>query len=85
MRILVVPDAFKESCSAKAVAEAMIEGIIRVFPHAQIKSLPFTDGGDGALEVLNNTLGGTVVNVATVNAPERPLRRPPMADHHTAW
>ena len=86
MRILVVPDAFKESCSAKAVAEAMIEGIIRVFPHAQIKSLPFTDGGDGALEVLNNTLGGTVVNVPTVNALGAPITAAYLrVDQHTAW
>ena len=77
-------DAFKESCSAKAVAEAMIEGSL-VFP-AHKSNHPFTDGGDGALEVLNNTLGGTVVNVATVNALGAPITAAYLwVDHHTAW
>ena len=86
MRILVVPDAFKESCSAKAAAAAMVKGITRVFPHAQIESLPFTDGGDGALEVLKNTVGGTVVKVATVNALGAPITAAYLkVNQHTAW
>ena len=54
MQILVVPDSFKESLSAKEVAEAITKGIHSVNPGVSVKQLPFSDGGEGALDLLQN-------------------------------
>jgi glycerate kinase len=54
MQLLVVPDSFKESLSAKEVADAIARGIHSVDPEITVKQLPFSDGGEGALDLLQN-------------------------------
>jgi glycerate kinase len=58
LRILVAPNAFKESLSAMEAAEAITRGILTVLPHARITCIPIADGGDGTLEaVISGTRG----------------------------
>lgn len=52
MKLLLAPNAFKDSLSAREACEAMRRGALRVFPDARIKSLPVADGGDGTLAAL---------------------------------
>jgi len=52
MQILVVPDSFKESLSAREVAQAISNGIQSVNSEVIVKQLPFSDGGEGALDLL---------------------------------
>ena len=42
MRILIAPDSFKGSLSAKEVSNAIHEGIIAVIPNASIKKIHFS-------------------------------------------
>jgi glycerate 2-kinase len=52
LKILVAPNAFKESLSAMEAVEAISQGILRVLPDAQIIKIPIADGGDGTLEAV---------------------------------
>ncbi|MDR2669168.1 MAG: glycerate kinase [Desulfovibrio sp.] len=52
MRIVVAPDSYKGSISAFGVAEAVKEGILRVFGQAEVVMLPVADGGEGTVEAL---------------------------------
>jgi len=58
MRILIAPDKFKGSLSAKQVAENIALGIRDVIPDAQIEIAPVADGGEGTAEVICNARGG---------------------------
>lgn len=58
MKILIASDSYKGSLGTKEVAANIIRGIIRVFPEAQMKTLPIGDGGEGTVEVLTDNLGG---------------------------
>ena len=58
MRIVVAPDKFKGSMTARAAGEAMARGLKRAFTAAQIDIVPVADGGDGTAEVLVDALGG---------------------------
>ena len=58
MQLLIVPDSFKESLSATDVADAISKGIEFVDSNVVIKSIPFSDGGEGALTVLDNHAKG---------------------------
>ena len=49
-RVLIAPDKFKGSLSARRVASAVAEGIERVNPDVYIDICPVADGGDGTLE-----------------------------------
>lgn len=61
MRVVVAPDSYKGSLSAVAVAKAMEEGILSVFPAAEVKKVPIADGGEGTVEALVLATGGRVV------------------------
>ncbi|WP_267103987.1 glycerate kinase, partial [Xanthomonas sacchari] len=49
MKIVIAPDAFKESLSAAEAAAQIAAGFRSVFPEAQYVLLPFADGGEGTV------------------------------------
>lgn len=57
MRILVAPDKFKGSLSAREVAESIANGLRDVLPDARIDSVPMADGGEGTAGVIGDALG----------------------------
>lgn len=67
MRILVAPDKFKGSISASDVAQVLGEELQLLLPTAEIHQIPVADGGDGALEVLDQA-GFTRVFLLAPNA-----------------
>jgi glycerate 2-kinase len=58
MRILIAPDKFKGSLSARQVAENIALGVRDVIPDAQIEIAPVADGGEGTAEVICKARGG---------------------------
>ncbi|CAI8235460.1 MAG: Glycerate 3-kinase [Flavobacteriaceae bacterium] len=87
MQLLVVPDSFKESLSAKEVADAIARGIHSVNPEITVKQLPFSDGGEGALDLLQNLFEGELVTTSTIDAMGRSIKAPyfRFADRKAAW
>lgn len=73
MQILIVPDSFKESCSATKIAEAIERGVRKVFPRATIHCLPFSDGGEGALAILKKNCTGKLESATVHNANGKPI------------
>lgn len=72
LRILVAPDKFKGTLTAKQAAAAIAKGWHRVRPQDQFKFLPMADGGDGFGEIIGELIGAQRVAVATVDAANRP-------------
>lgn len=60
MKIVIAPDSFKESLSAKQVCESIEAGFAQVLPDAEYVHLPLADGGEGTVEVLLQGLKGEV-------------------------
>lgn len=56
MRILIAPDSFKESLSAKEVALALKSGFSKALPDAEFDLVPIGDGGEGTLDALVENL-----------------------------
>lgn len=63
MKIVLAPDSFKESLSARAAALAMERAVRRAIPDAVTVLLPIADGGEGTLETLVFATGGTMHRV----------------------
>jgi glycerate kinase len=72
MHILIAPNAFKNSLSATAAANAIRKGLEESRLPCTCTCLPIADGGDGTAELLVERLCGTTIE-ATV---EDPLGRP---------
>lgn len=52
MKIVIAPNAFKESATAIQVSKAIGDGFKNVFPNADIILVPMADGGEGTLATL---------------------------------
>ena len=60
MKIVVAPDSFKGSVSALEAANAIEQGVRRVFPEAIIEKVPMADGGEGTVQSLVDATGGHI-------------------------
>jgi len=87
MRVLIVPDSFKESLTATEVAEAIAKGLAPFSQITECVQLPFSDGGEGALDLLERLFDGTRVETRTVDALGRPIKAPyfRFKDRPAAW
>lgn len=83
--ILLAPDKFKGSLSARGVAEALIIGLQTPFPTASFTIHPMADGGDGSLAILREHLALEEVTVDTVDPLGRPLQTSYLCDDSSAF
>ncbi len=70
MRVLIAPDKFAGTLSAREAAEAIAEGWARRAPHDVLDLAPMSDGGPGFVDVLHASLGGDLIAV-TARGPHR--------------
>ena len=68
MNLLIAPDSFKGSLSAKEVARAMEQAAQSVLPSLKTHCIPFSDGGEGSLDFLESHFTGDLQWVETQNA-----------------
>lgn len=71
MKIIICPDSFKGSVSAREAAESIKAGILRAEPAAEVVLLPVADGGEGTLDAMVPEENRIVCKV------RHPLRKPP--------
>jgi glycerate kinase len=68
MNILIAPDSFKESMTAREAAECIQRGFLTVDPSLELVLIPMADGGEGTVEACTGATGGHLV-VAPVHDP----------------
>ena len=73
MRILIAPDKFKGSLSAKEVAATIAKALHSVDPEIDVDLFPIADGGEGTAAILAQHLGATQKLTQTVDAIGRPI------------
>ncbi len=74
MNILVVPDKFKDSLSAKEVIKSITKGIHKHDKNHHIFSILASDGGDGFLDAVHEVYPNLkIINTKTVNAIRNPI------------
>ena len=85
--ILLIPDSFKGSMTAEEVSLVMEKVVKRVFPKSNCTLMPFSDGGEGALKVLENHVKGTFQKCLVTDALLRPIEASYFCfeDKKSAW
>lgn len=63
MRVLVAPDKFRGTLTARGAAEAIETGWLRTRPGDDLELVPMADGGEGTLDALVAALGGHIVEI----------------------
>ncbi|QXE18065.1 glycerate kinase [Clostridium sp. 001] len=64
--ILLAPDSFKESMTAKEACEAMEKGIKKVNKNIKCIQVPMADGGEGTMQSLVDAAGGDIYKLKVI-------------------
>ncbi|MDV7104728.1 glycerate kinase [Vibrio sp. TH_r3] len=64
MKIVIAPDSFKESLTAKQVCQSIENGLRRVWKDAEILHVPVADGGEGTVQSLVDSTNGKIVHLS---------------------
>lgn len=73
MKILIAPDSFKETLSAKEVCEGIESSFKKVFKNAIISKIPLADGGEGTVQALVDASNGSIIKAEVLNPLEKPI------------
>ncbi|EGR1462723.1 glycerate kinase [Vibrio cholerae] len=63
MKVVIAPDSFKESLTAKQVCDAIQAGLARVWHDTKFVAIPVADGGEGTVQSLVDATQGRLVEV----------------------
>ncbi|EPF5720216.1 glycerate kinase [Vibrio cholerae] len=63
MKVVIAPDSFKESLTAKQVCDAIQAGLARVWHDAKFVAISVADGGEGTVQSLVDATQGRLVEV----------------------
>ncbi len=74
MKIIIAPNAFKESLTAPQAATAMTRGWKKVFPDAEIFEIPVADGGDGLVLAYAGATGASILRRTVTGPLGQPVR-----------
>lgn len=72
-KIIIAPDSFKGSLTSTEVANAIEEGIKKVFPNCETVKMSIADGGEGTMDTLVSAMQGRKVSVKVHDPLMRPI------------
>ena len=73
MKITVAMDSFKGSLSSMMAGQAVSDGILRVYPEAEVQVRPLADGGEGTVEALVCGMGGKEERITVTGPVGKPV------------
>ena len=74
MHVLIACDSFKDALPAPQVCRAIAKGFLKRHPGAQITEMPLSDGGEGVLDILRQTLRLQPVSREVCDPLGRPIK-----------
>lgn len=85
MKILLAPDKFKSSLSARGVCDALSLGLSKSKSELNIMTKPLADGGDGSLAVLRSYLDCEMIPLEVKDPLFRPIQTQYLRANNTAY
>ena len=74
MKIVIAPDSYKETLSAKDVASCIETGFKKVFKNAEFIKVPLADGGEGTVQALVDATNGSIKKVIVKDPLQRDIQ-----------
>ena len=72
-KIIVASDSFKGSLTSLEVADSVEKAVHAAYPECEVVKVNVADGGEGTMDALRQTLGGTRVNLLVYDPLGRPI------------
>ena len=67
MNILIIPDSFKGSLTATEVSKEIHKAIKKIMPNSIVNELPFSDGGEGAIDLQSLNCKGPIALIKYID------------------
>jgi glycerate kinase len=58
-KVIIAPDSFKGALTSQQVADVIAAEVSEVFPDCVIKKMPIADGGEGSIDTILSSVGGS--------------------------
>ena len=62
-KVILAPDSFKGTMSSQEICDILTQELYRVWPDAQVVSIPVADGGEGSVDAFLAAMGGEKIAV----------------------
>ncbi len=62
-KVILAPDSFKGTMSSQEICDILAQELYRVWPDAQVVSIPVADGGEGSVDAFLAAMGGEKIAV----------------------
>lgn len=72
MKIIIAPQSFKGSLTAKEATKIISDCARNIFPESDLIGIPIADGGDGTLETIIDATNGKIMN-SQVKGPDNSI------------
>ena len=66
-KIIIAPDSFKGTMTAKKVADIIGEAAAALLPDCEIVKIPIADGGEGSLDTIISSVGGELFEARVIS------------------
>lgn len=73
MKIIIAPDSFKGSLTAKEVSQSIYRGLKPIFPNAEYRLIPMADGGEGTMETIVTANKGEILTTSVRSPLNTPI------------
>lgn len=73
MKIVIAPDSFKGSLTAKEVSAAIYQGLKPIFSHADYHLIPMADGGEGTMDTIIEANNGEIFSIPVRSPLDKPV------------
>ncbi len=74
MKIIVAPQSLKGSLTASETGQAIAQGVLDIYPEAEIEVVPVADGGEGTTQVLIEATGGQLIHKEVTGPLGKPVQ-----------
>lgn len=74
INVLVAPDKFRGSLESSEVCHAIKNGVLAANPQIQVETMQLADGGEGTVNILVSTLGGSIIEADVLDPLGRPIK-----------
>ena len=70
-KVIIAPDSYKGTLSAKQAADIISQEVSAAFPNCSIVKMPIADGGEGSVDTIISAIGGETYSVQALSPDNR--------------
>jgi len=72
-KVVIAPDSFKGALTSQQVTDVIAGEVGAAFPDCVIKKMPIADGGEGSVDTILSSIGGTFFTVMVLSPDDREI------------